>query len=65
MLKQSYWKVVLHYGHVGHKREVSVARYLSMPDHVSLLDVLEVAEQMPGVKCHGVASIRRITLDNF
>lgn len=65
MLNQSYWKVVLHYGHVGNKREVSVARYLSLPSHVTLFDVLEVAEQIPGVKCHGVSSIRRITLDDF
>lgn len=56
---------MLHYGHVRNKREVSVTRYLRMPSHVIMFDVLEVAEQMPGMKCHGVASIRRITLNNF
>lgn len=50
MLEQSYWKVVLRYGHVGQRNEVFVARYLAFNEEVSLLDVCEIAKEMPGVK---------------
>lgn len=50
MLEQSYWKVVLRYGHVGQRKEVYVARYLAFNEEVSLLDVCECAKEMPGVK---------------
>lgn len=50
MLEQSYWKVVLRYGHVGKRKEVYVARYLAFNKDVSLLDVCECAKEMPGVK---------------
>ena len=50
MSNQSYWKVVLRYGHVGQKNEVFVARYLAFNKEVSLLDVCETAKEMPGVK---------------
>ena len=50
MSKQSYWKVVLRYGHVGKRNEVYVARYLVFNEQVSLLDVCEFAKEMPGVK---------------
>lgn len=50
MLEQSYWKVVLRYGHVGKRNEVYVARYLAFNEQVSLLDVCEFAKEMPGVK---------------
>ncbi|MFJ1627914.1 hypothetical protein [Marinilactibacillus psychrotolerans] len=50
MLEQSYWKVVLRYGHIGQRNEVFVARYLAFNEEVSLLDVCETAKQMPGVK---------------
>ena len=50
MGNQSYWKVILRYGHVGQKNEVFVARYLAFNEEVSLLDVCESAKEMPGVK---------------
>lgn len=50
MLEQSYWKVVLRYGHIGQRNEVFVARYLAFNEEVSLLNVCETAKQMPGVK---------------
>lgn len=50
MLKQSYWKVVLRYGHVGDKNEVYVARYLAFDENPTLIDVCDIAKKMPGVK---------------
>lgn len=61
MLKQSYWKVVLRYGHVGCRNEVFVARYLGFNEEVTLLDVYDIAKNMPGVKsARGVNSVRKI-----
>lgn len=61
MVKQSYWKVVLRYGHVGHRNEVCVARYLAFDEGVTLLDVCESAQAMPGVKgARGVNSAKEI-----
>lgn len=50
MENQSYWKVVLRYGHVGQRNEIFVARYLTFNEEVSLLEVCESAKKMPGVK---------------
>lgn len=50
MLEQSYWKVVLPYGHVGHRNEIYVARYLAFNEEISLIDVCDFAKKMPGVK---------------
>lgn len=52
MENRSYWKVVLRYGHVGHRNEICIARYLVFDQALSLLEVCEFARQMPGVK-HG------------
>ena len=61
MLKQSYWKVVLRYGHVGHRNEVCVARYLAFDERVTLLDVYDSAKNMPGVKsARGVNSAKKV-----
>lgn len=61
MLKQSYWKVVLRYGHVGHGNEVCVARYLAFDEGITLLDVYDSAKNMPGVKiARGVNSAKKV-----
>jgi hypothetical protein len=64
-MEWSYWKVILKYGHVGQRKEVSVARYLTMPTESLLLDVMMAAQHMPGVKARGILSARRITLDEY
>ena len=64
-MEWSYWKVILKYGHVGLRKEVSVARYLTMPNQSMLLDVMVEAQHMPGVKARGILSARRITLDEY
>lgn len=61
----SYWKIVCKYGHVGLRKEVSVARHLRLPLESSLLDAYEVAKTMPGVKNNGIFSGRKITLDEY
>lgn len=50
MGNQSYWKVILRYGHVGQRNSVEVARYLAFDEGVTLPDVCYSASQMPGVK---------------
>lgn len=64
-MEWSYWKVILKYGHVGQRKEVSVARYLTMSKEFTLLDVMAKAQLMPGVKARGILSARRITVDEY
>jgi hypothetical protein len=59
-MEWSYWKVVLKYGHVGKGKEVSVARFLAVPSHFTLLEVKDIAENMPGTKHRAATSIIRI-----
>lgn len=66
MLKQSYWKVVLRYGHVGHRNEVCVARYLAFEEEVTLLDVYDSAKNMPGVKgSKGVNLVKKVDYTDY
>lgn len=61
-----YWKVVLHYGHVGSHKEISVARYLYFKDPLSLIEVCDFAKEMPGVKhSQMVSSVKQITREDF
>lgn len=61
----TYWRIVCNYGHVGLKKEVSVARYLRLAADSNLLDAYEVAKNMPGVKNNGVFSGRRVSFDDY
>jgi hypothetical protein len=66
MLKQSYWKVVLRYGHVGHGNEVCVARYLAFDEGITLLEVYDFAKNMPGVKStRGVNSAKKVDYSEY
>lgn len=56
----SYWKAVVRYGHVGKRKEISVARYLVMPEHSTMIAVMNVIDEMPGTKKHAVVSLRKI-----
>lgn len=60
-----YWKVVLRYGHVGKRNEVSVARYLLTESHYTPVLVMDQAAHMPGVKHNGVTSVTEINRDTF
>ncbi|WP_017380567.1 hypothetical protein [Paenisporosarcina sp. TG-14] len=64
-MEWSYWKVILKYGHVGIRNEVSVARHLTMPVEYTLLEVMHKAQNMPGVKAKGILSARRISIDEY
>lgn len=64
-MEWSYWRIICKYGHVGNRKEISVARHIRMPEHNTLLDVCQVAATMPGVKNNGVFSGRQITLEEF
>lgn len=60
-----YWKVVLRYGHVGKRNEISVARYLVTEEHYTPVVVMDQAANMPGVKHNGVVSVKEIERADF
>lgn len=64
-MKWKYWKVVLRYGHVGKRNEVSVARFLITEASYNPIAVMDIASEMPGVKGRGVVSIKEITQDDY
>lgn len=64
-MEWSYWKVVCRYGHVKKRKEVSVARHLQMPLEATIVDVLDLAQNMPGVKNRGLVYAKRITYEEF
>ena len=59
-MEWSYWKAVVRYGHVEKKKEISVARYLVMPEHSTMIDVMNVINEMPGTKNRAMISLRRV-----
>ncbi|MBR2076367.1 MAG: hypothetical protein IKG65_03925 [Exiguobacterium sp.] len=59
-MEWSYWKAVVRYGHVGKRKEISVARYLVMPEYSTMIDVMNVIDQMPGTKNRAMISLRRV-----
>lgn len=60
LMDWSYWKAVVRYGHVGKHKEISVARYLVMPQNSTMVDVMTVIDEMPGTKSRAVISLRKI-----
>lgn len=64
-MEWTYWKVVMRYGHVGQRREISVARYLVVPSSFTLIDVMGIAEEMPGTKNRATLSIKKIELEEY
>jgi hypothetical protein len=55
-----YWKVTVRYGHVGKRKEVSIARYIETKFNENILDVVDLVSEMPGVKSRGVQSVHPI-----
>ena len=64
-MRWKYWKVVLRYGHVGKRNEISVARYLVTEEDHTPIVVMDQAADMPGVKHNGVISVKEIKQDEF
>lgn len=64
-MEWSYWKIVRKYGHIGRRKEVSVARHLRLPAGATLLEAIEVAKNMPGVKSKGISLGKKIAFDEF
>lgn len=60
VVEWSYWKAVVRYGHIGKRKEISVARYLVMPECSTMIDVMNVIDQMPGIKNRAMISLRRV-----
>ena len=65
LMEWKYWKVVIKYGHVGRRNEVSVARYMVFPSNATIIDVMEELKQMPGTKNNCVCSIQPISLEEY
>ncbi|MEQ6390818.1 hypothetical protein RZN22_16110 [Bacillaceae bacterium S4-13-58] len=65
MQEWKYWKVVLRYGHVGRRNEVSVARFLVTEACYNPIMVMDLAGEMPGVKNNGVLQVEEISLKEY
>lgn len=63
-MEWSYWKAVVRYGHVE-KKEISVARYLVMSEHSTMIDVMNVINEMPGTKNRAVLSLRKVDVAEY
>ena len=64
-MKQKHWKVVLRYGHVGRGKCMTVPRYLETKPHFTIIDVINLAEEMPGVKAQGVIEAKPISKKEY
>lgn len=61
----TYWKVVIRYGHVGKRNEISVARHLVTAINTTTIDVMNLVETMPGTKNRALVSIKEIALYEY
>lgn len=59
-MKYKYWRAALRYGHVKKGKEVSVARYIQSEPEFGIVDVMNLVQDMPGVKSRGALRIKRI-----
>jgi hypothetical protein len=64
-MEWKYWKVVLRYGHVGKRNEVSVARFLVTEASYNPIAVMDLTAEMPGVKNNGLLSLHEITQEEY
>lgn len=61
MQRKRYYRVVLSYGHVGRRKEISVARYIEVLNNQGILDVYKLVNAMPGTKNNAVRILQPIT----
>lgn len=64
-LEYLYWKVVIRYGHVGKRNEVSIARHLVTPSTTTTIDVMNLVENMPGTKHRALISVKTINVYEY
>ncbi|WP_286230291.1 hypothetical protein [Neobacillus mesonae] len=64
-MEKSFWRVVCRYGHVGLRKEVSVARYIEMDKNARILEVVDLASDMPGVKSRGILEVIPIDEETY
>lgn len=65
MLECQYWKVIIRYGHVGLRNEISVARHLVFEMGANISDIISFVEEMPGTKKTPVVSIKKISPEEY
>ncbi|WP_337134391.1 hypothetical protein [Priestia megaterium] len=56
---------MLRYGHVGKRKDVTVARYLVTPAHYNLVMVMDIGKEMPGVKHCGVIGLTEVGAEEY
>lgn len=61
----AYWKVVIRYGHVGKRNEISVARHLVTARNTTTIDVMNLVDTMPGTKNRALVSVKEIELYEY
>lgn len=61
----TYWKVVVRYGHVGKRNEISVARHLVTGSNATPIDLMNLVEEMPGTKNRALVSVKKIELYEY
>lgn len=61
----AYWKVVVRYGHVGKRNEISVARHLITASNATPIDIMNLVEEMPGTKNRALISVKEIELYEY
>lgn len=59
-MNHRFWKAILRYGHLGLGKEVSVARYIQTDNSATIVDVMQIVSQMPGVKHRGMLCVEQI-----
>lgn len=64
-MEWKYWKVVLRYGHVGKRNEVSVARFLVTEASHNPISVMDLTAEMPGVKNNALLSLKEISQEEY
>lgn len=60
-----HWKVIVRYGHVGLRNEISVARHLVFESSKGISDIINFVEEMPGTKRNPVVSIKKISFEEY
>lgn len=55
----------MQYGHVGHRNEISVARYLAFHKNAAINDVINTVKMMPGTKNNCIVSIEPISYQEY
>lgn len=60
-----HWKVIIRYGHVGRRNEISIARHLVFESSKGISEIIDFVAEMPGTKKNPVVSIKKISFEEY